>query len=158
MSYNKVLVFNLGFERASNNYKDEHWIYFPGKEVPFYRVGFYNNILGQEKLSLYVEIGLEKKSDTDVDKQFENTIAGLELVGIKDLDNNLVAYNHVIMDPAYVHINSDTQKKIDLLLSDLYKKSFYTLGRYGKWTYNSMEDSMLWAKELAKKLGEQNAK
>ena len=40
---------------------------------------------------------------------------GLELVGIKDLDNNLVAYNHVIMDPAYVHINSYTQKKIDLL-------------------------------------------
>ena len=29
---------------------------------------------------------------------------------------------------------------------------FYTLGRYGKWTYNSMEDSMLWAKELADKL------
>lgn len=158
MSYNKVLVFNLGFERASNNYKDEHWIYFPGEEVPFYRVGFYNNILGQEKLSLYVEIGLDKKSDPDVDKQFENTIAGLELVGIKDLDNNLVAYNHVIMDPAYVHINSYTQKKIDLLLADLCGKNFYTLGRYGKWTYNSMEDSMLWAKELAKKLGEQNAK
>ena len=154
MSYNKVLVFNIGFEKASINYREEHWIYFPGEEVPFYRVGFYNNILGQEKLSLYVEIGLNKNSRPNVHNLLQETILGLELVGIKDSDNNIVAYNHVIMDPAYVHINSDTQKKLDLLLADLYKKNFYTLGRYGKWTYNSMEDSMLWAKELAEKLGE----
>ena len=38
ISYNKVLVFNLGFEKKSN-FK-EHWIYFPQKDINFYRVGF----------------------------------------------------------------------------------------------------------------------
>ena len=38
------------------------------------------------------------------------------------------------------------------------REEFLYAGKIWKWTYNSMEDSMLWAKELAKKLGEQNAK
>ena len=56
------------------------------------------------------------------------------------------------MNPAYVHINKYTQEKLDQILLENESLGFYTLGRYGKWTYNSMEDSMLWAKELADKL------
>ena len=44
LSYNKVLVLNLGFNKSSPKYKKEHWVYFPDKKVNFYRVGFYNNI------------------------------------------------------------------------------------------------------------------
>ena len=56
------------------------------------------------------------------------------------------------MDPAYVHINTKTNKKIDELKSDFAKEGIYTIGRYGAWIYNSMEDSMLKAKELAEKI------
>ena len=35
MSYNKVLVFNLGFEKKSDF--DEHWIYLPEKKYNYYR-------------------------------------------------------------------------------------------------------------------------
>ena len=55
MSYNKVLVFNLGFDKASPLCKNEHWIYIPSKDCNYYRAGFYNNILGSEKLSMYIE-------------------------------------------------------------------------------------------------------
>lgn len=58
----------------------------------------------------------------------------------------------LVMDPAYVHINSVTDKKINDLKKTLALNSIYTIGRYGAWIYNSMEDSMLKAKELAEKI------
>ena len=54
-TYNKVLCFNLGFDKKGP--EGVHWIYFPEKKYSFYRVGFYDNILGDERMSLYVEIG-----------------------------------------------------------------------------------------------------
>ena len=56
------------------------------------------------------------------------------------------------MNPAYVHINKETDNKIKIVLSNLSKKSIFSIGRYGGWTYCSMEDCMIEAKELADKL------
>ena len=35
---------------------------------------------------------------------------------------------------------------------ELEKQNVYMLGRYGRWTYNSMEDCMQLADDLAKRL------
>ena len=48
--------------------------------------------------------------------------------------------------------NTETTKKIDSLKDKLKKQNVYTIGRYGAWIYNSMEDSMISAKELAEEL------
>ena len=159
MSYNKVLVFNLGFDKASPLCKKEHWLYIPSKDCNYYRVGFYNNILGNEKLSMYIEIGYGKNVDiTDkiVNEQLKLTLENLKKSGIIDDSMKLVDYVPIIMDPAYVHINTKTTKKIDKLKEEFKNKDVYTIGRYGAWIYNSMEDSMLAAKELAEKLNENN--
>ena len=42
LSYNKVLVFNLGFNKKSK-LTEEHWLYIPDKAVNFYRVGLYRD-------------------------------------------------------------------------------------------------------------------
>jgi hypothetical protein len=153
ISYNKVLVFNLGFEKKSN-FK-EHWIYFPQKDINFYRVGFYDNILMSDKLSMYIEIGYEKKSkisEDDIKEQLNLTLQNLKKVGIVEDDNKLVDYSTIVMNPAYVHINSETNKEIKEFEKYLNDNSVYTIGRYGAWTYCSMEDCMISAKELAEKL------
>lgn len=153
ISYNKVLVFNLGFEKKSN-FK-EHWIYFPQKDINFYRVGFYDNILMSDKLSMYIEIGYEKKSkisEDDIKKQLNLTLQNLKKVGIVEDDNKFVDYSTIVMNPAYVHINSETNKEIKEFEKYLNDNSVYTIGRYGAWTYCSMEDCMISAKELAEKL------
>ena len=80
------------------------------------------------------------------------TLANLKKSGIITDDMKLVDYVSIIMDPAYVHISSDTNKKIDDLKSELKDENVYTIGRYGAWIYNSMEDSMVVAKELAENL------
>lgn len=155
MSYNKVLVFNLGFNKPSALCKDEHWLYVADKKCNFYRCGFYNNILGNENLSMYIEIGYNKNSEItsdDIDEQLKLTLQSLKNIGITDDSTELVDYCSIIMDPAYVHINTETDKKLDVLKKDLAEKNIYTIGRYGAWIYNSMEDSMLKAKELAEKI------
>ena len=155
MSYNKVLVFNLGFDKASPLCKKEHWLYIPDKKDNYYRVGFYNNILGDDKLSMYIEIGYPKDSvitDKEIEKQLDLTLKNLKKDGIISDDMKLVDHMSIIMDPAYVHINTKTTKKIDDLKEDLKKKNIYTIGRYGAWIYNCMEDSMVVAKELAETL------
>ena len=155
MSYNKVLVFNLGFDKASPLCKKEHWLYIPSKDCNYYRVGFYNNILGDEKLSMYIEIGYNKDTKItkeEIDKQLDLTLKNLRKSGIISDDMKLVDHETIIMDPAYVHIETETTKKIDDLKNEFSKKGVYTIGRYGAWIYNSMEDSMVKAKELAEKI------
>lgn len=157
LSYNKVLVFNLGFNKKSEKFTKEHWLYIPDKNINFYRCGFYNNILGQEKLSMYIEIGYNKNDNItkeEIDKQLKLTLDNLLKLNIIDENTKLEEYVSIIMDPAYVHINTETTKKIDELKEKLSNNNIYTIGRYGAWIYNSMEDSMLKAKELAEKLQE----
>lgn len=152
MSYNKVLVFNLGFDKKSPRCTKEHWLYIPDKDVNYYRVGFYNNILGHEKLSMYIEIGYSKNdkiTDKEIEKQLKLTLENLKKSNIIDDNMTLVDHETIIMDPAYVHISTETTKKIDKLKSNFKENSVYTIGRYGAWIYNSMEDSMLVAKEIA---------
>lgn len=155
MSYNKVLVFNLGFNKASSLCKNEHWLYIASKECNFYRCGFYNNILGTDKLSMYIEIGYNKNdeiTDDEIRKQLKLTLENLEKIGIIDKDTKLIEHIALIMDPAYVHISTDTNKKLDKIKEELKDNNVYTIGRYGAWIYNSMEDSMLKAKELAENI------
>lgn len=154
MSYNKVLVFNLGFDKPSPLCKNEHWLYIPDKDCNFYRCGFYNNILGTDKLSMYIEIGYNMDEDITketIDNQLKDTLYNLKKMKIIDSSMSLEEYVSLIMDPAYVHISTETNNEIDALKESFQSKQIYTIGRYGAWIYNSMEDSMLVAKDLAEK-------
>lgn len=153
LSYNKVLVLNLGFDKPSPKYTKEHWLYFPDKNLNFYRIGFYNNILEQSELSVYVEIGFSKEqADIDIDKELMNALDGMKEVGIIDENMKLVDKNVILMDPAYVHIETEEARKVETTRQEFELKNVYMLGRYGRWTYNSMEDCIELADELAKRL------
>ena len=150
LSYNKVLVFNLGFSKKSA-FK-EHWIYVPDKDVNYYRIGFYDNILSTDKLSMYVEIGYPKDAAVDTEQQLALTLENLKRCGIVTEDNSLIASSTILMDPAYVHIRRDTEAAITEMKQSLATSGIHTIGRYGGWTYCSMEDCMLEAKELVQAL------
>lgn len=150
LSYNKVLVFNLGFSKKSA-FK-EHWIYVPDKDVNYYRIGFYDNILSTDKLSMYVEIGYPKDAAVDTEQQLALTLENLKRCGIVTEDNSLIASSTILMDPAYVHIRRDTEAAIAEMKQSLATSGIHTIGRYGGWTYCSMEDCMLEATELVQAL------
>ena len=154
LTYNKVLVFNLGFNKKSK-YNKEHWIYFPDKDINFYRIGFYDNILNADKLSMYIEIGYAKEasiSDEEISNQLNKTLKNLTKVGVIDDTFKLEAYESIVMNPAYVHIDTKNDKMVREIMRDLSKQGIYSIGRYGDWTYCSMEDCMLEAKNLSEKI------
>ena len=152
LSYNQVLVLNLGFNAPSPNFTKEHWVYFPDKTLNFYRIGFYNNILSQPNLSTYVEIGFSKNAKINPELELQKALDGMKKVGIIDDSMKLVDKNILIMDPAYVHISTKEDQAIKDFQSELETQNIYNLGRYGKWTYNSMEDCMELADELTNKI------
>lgn len=145
LSANKVAVFNLGFDKGTNI--KTHWRYFPNDEV-FYRVGFYNNILNQDKLSLYVEIGLTQNQETNQHELLKKVLLDLKKVDIID-DHKLMDFQFLIMNPAYVHITENSKKTYDEWAQVNNPNQIYSIGRYGCWTYCSIEDNIIQAKETA---------
>ncbi len=152
-SWNKVLVFNLGFDKKGPE-KQNNWIYFPDRELVFYRVGFYDNIIGQDKTSLYVEIGFDHEArDIDIDQLLDRTLSDLRKVGIIT-DQKLVASHPIMMDPAYVHITQRSEEDKARKKELLKQSDVYSIGRYGSWTYCSLEDNIHEAFSLAKAVAE----
>lgn len=148
LNCNKVLVFNLGFDNPAIN-KELHWTYIPMKDIIFYRCGFYNNILGDDRLSMYIEIGYKENEKIDIDDALARTLDGLKKLEIIK-NHNLVSYNSLVINPGYVHITEKSVSAVKNIRDRLQKNSIYTIGRYGKWTYCSIEDCMIDAINLAK--------
>ncbi|MGZ4118995.1 MAG: protoporphyrinogen/coproporphyrinogen oxidase, partial [Bacteroidia bacterium] len=148
-SSNKVLVFNLGFDKKGD--AKNHWIYFPEKETRFYRIGYYDNIIHQDRMSLYVEIGMKTDETVDPEKELERVLQDLKKAQIIT-DQNLIASHHVVMNPAYVHITKGSQELFEKYSNELSSKNIYSIGRYGGWKYCSIEDNIIEAKALASSL------
>ena len=143
-SYNQVLVFNLGFDGPSID-PDIHWIYVPSKDINFYRAGYYNNIIGTEKLSMYIEIGYSKNdviTDDEINLQLDLTLQNLKKMGIIN-SHKLIEHQAIVMNPAYVHITKKGNDVIGEWKKSLQERNVYMVGRYGDWKYCSIEDCMV---------------
>ena len=148
-SYNKVEVFNLGFD--AKGLEDVHWVYFPQRELCFYRVGFYDNIFGSDRMSLYVEVGLAPAASPDIDAMREGVLRDLGKAGIVT-EQSLVSWHHVSLDPAYVHITARSNQDVQHHKQALARAGVHSIGRYGSWTYCSIEDNIVEARALADEL------
>jgi protoporphyrinogen oxidase len=153
-SSNKVLVYNLGFDRKG--LRDLHWMYFPDRSIAFYRVGWYDNILparpgSAERMSLYVEIGAATAAALDPDALLDRVLDDLRREAIVT-DHQLVAHHHVVLDPAYVHITQASLAETARLVAVLADRGVHAVGRYGGWTYCSIEDNLIETRALAQRL------
>ena len=148
LSSNKVVVFNLGFDKPTDI--SSNWVYYPNDEI-FYRVGFYNNIFGTDRMSLYVEIGMEKTERVIEEDLLKKVLEDLIRVGVVT-NHTLVDHQMIVMNPAYVHITKESKE----IYNDWNKKNnpngLFSIGRYGSWTYCSIEDNILQSKELSVRL------
>ena len=144
LSSNKVVVFNLGFNKPTDI--SSNWVYYPNDEI-FYRVGFYNNIFGTDRMSLYVEIGMEKTERVIEEDLLKKVLEDLIMVGVVT-NHTLVDHQMIVMNPAYVHITKESKE----IYNDWGKKNnplgLFSIGRYGSWTYCSIEDNIIQTKEL----------
>ena len=85
-------------------------------------------------------------------KKLNLTLKNLQKMQVIDDSFELIAFEHITMDPAYVHINTENSLQIKNVMQELQTNNIYSIGRYGGWTYCSMEDCMVEAKSLSSNL------
>jgi protoporphyrinogen oxidase len=146
---NQVFVFNLGFDRKGP--RGVHWMYFPDRTLSFYRVGWYDNILDGDRMSLYVEIGAPHGATFDPAALLPRVLEDLRRERIVD-GHQLVSHHHVVLDPAYCHITRASLAEASCVIAELARQNVYSVGRYGRWTYCSIEDNLIETRELAARL------
>jgi protoporphyrinogen oxidase len=151
-TWNRVLVFNLGFDRKGP--PAVHWVYYPARDRVFYRLGFYDNIFDSDRLSLYVELGFPRHGEIDVEAMRARVLEDLKKEGVIG-EHQLVASHSVVMDPAYVHITSRSITEQKRIAADLRRRDVFSIGRYGGWTYCSIEDNIVEARALVKSFSTQ---
>jgi protoporphyrinogen oxidase len=148
---NRVLYFDVAIKGEPKEYQDYHWIYFPEKELPFYRVGSYSaverSLAPPGHRSYYVELGTVGEVDP---KSLEQPmIEGLRKVGLIEDEDQLVFVIPNVLDPAYVLFDENYTECRKLILDWLESIGVISVGRYGRWQYNAMEDALLEGKEAA---------
>lgn len=146
---NKIVVLNLGFDLPSRD-KEVNWVYFPGDEI-FYRVGFYNNIAPRPNLSLYVEIGCRSDEQVDIDRLIQQTLVDLKRVRITD-DHQLISHHAIVVEPAYVHITGQSKAETQRVIDAMRQRDVHMVGRYARWEYSAIDDSIEQAQQLAQTL------
>jgi len=145
LDWTEIYDLNLGVARP--NVSDQHWIYYPGPEYPFYRVGFPSNFSGTVApsgcSSLYVELAVRRGERRDEGALVSSAIEGLERAGILRRGDEIVAQDLVRIDPAYVLFDRPRRAVLPGVFERLEAMGIQSIGRYGAWTYSYMEAAIL---------------
>jgi protoporphyrinogen oxidase len=149
-----VLNLNIGIDRP--HISDQHWIYFPEEQYVFSRVGFPMNfsasVAPEGTSSTYIEITHQPHEKLNVDELFDRSIRDLRKCGILH-DGDRILTRHVLdIRFAYVVFDQHRQAHVQGLIDYLESRDIFTAGRYGRWDYYSMEDSILSGKAAAEKI------
>ena len=153
LSISSTKVFNIGISAKPNSiYDDYHWIYFPEKKYKFHRIGFYSNFASscapKGCTSLYVEVGYSKSLKEDLSQEILDQIEELGIIEKEKIE----CISEFSMKNSYVKFLHGSKEASDKIISELEKNNIYMIGRYGKWDYNSMEDSILDGKNIVNRI------
>lgn len=150
-----VLNINIGVDRP--NISDQHWVYFPEGEFIFSRVGFPMNfsqaVAPPGTSSMYIEITYQPGQKPDVEEAYARSVADLERCGILRPGDRILTRVDLDIKHGYVIFDEHRQTHLQNLIDYLESRDIHTAGRYGRWDYYSMEDSIRSGKAIADKVG-----
>jgi protoporphyrinogen oxidase len=148
---NSVLYFDVAIKGQPKPHQDYHWIYLPEADFQFYRVGSYSaverSLAPEGTRSYYVEFG--HYGDVDPAKFEQALIDGLRKLGIIEDDSEILFMIPNVLKPAYVLFDHHYESARKTVLDWLKHTGIVSVGRYGRWQYNAMEDALLEGKEAA---------
>lgn len=164
--WNSVLCINIGikgnlsfgnsikeFKKNNLNPSKFHWIYFPERKLPFYRIGSLSNISNrlapENHSSLWVEVSYRKNRP---DKSIvDDTIKSLEQIGLLDSEA-IENISQTDIPYAYPIYYKDCENIVQEIRNFLNKHNITLAGRFGSWKYSYMEESILEGKKVALEL------
>jgi UDP-galactopyranose mutase len=149
-----VLNINIGVDRPQIS--DQHWIYFPEDQFIFSRIGFPMNFSSSAgprgASSIYIEITHRHDEKPGIEEAFERSILDLQKCGILRTEDRILTRHVLDIKFAYVVFDEHRQKHLQTLVDYLESRNIFTAGRYGRWDYFSMEDSILSGKAAADRI------
>ena len=149
-----VLNINIGIQRPQIS--DQHWIYFPEHEYVFSRIGFPMNfsksVAPEGTSSMYIEITHQPHEKLNIEEMFDRSIGDLQKCGILDRSDRVLTRHVLDIRCAYVVFDEHRQRHLQDLVDYLESRDIFTAGRYGRWDYYSMEDSILSGKSAAENI------
>ncbi len=128
-----------------------HWAYVPEPKYPFYRVGSYSrfspHVVPPGAGSLYVE--LADRAEPDLATLVPRVIEGLVNMRIIEGPGDVRFVRKRRIDCAYVVFDHAYYPALAVIEPFLAEQRIVSTGRYGAWTYSSMEDALRMGREGA---------
>jgi protoporphyrinogen oxidase len=142
-----VLVLNIGAKRGKRC-PISHWVYIPDSTSGFHRIGFYSNvnssflpINSQDRVSLYVERSFAE--DTILADEFLMDYVKQVVSELRDWQfiESVDVVDSTYIKAAYTWSWPKSTWKL-LALKKLEANGIYSVGRYGRWIFQGIADSI----------------
>ncbi|MFH0826894.1 MAG: FAD-dependent oxidoreductase [Candidatus Omnitrophota bacterium] len=146
-------IFNLNLGIGRPHLSDKHWVYFPDKRYVFFRVGFPVNFAPQSApkgtSSLYVEVAHSQERPINKNTICHDIIRDLIRARILDASDKILTKDVNDIPYGYIIYDQKRSRALARIRDFLRENDIYGLGRYGTWSYMSMEDCLLDGKRVA---------
>lgn len=129
-----------------------HWLYIPDETLPFYRVGFPQNVIKSTCPDGYTSISIESEINNCslyTDRQIANLVVNYLLKCNLITFEEFFDISSILITPAYTYYTQGQSGSADEFLSTLKRFDITSVGRYGLWKYFSMEEAYLSGKDAA---------
>jgi len=152
---NAVININIGFSGPIDTNK--HWLYFPERTYPFYRLGFWHTICPSSvptgHSALYSELSYLPGRTTQAQAYKRADLARKQVLDFVHMTaDDIVAQKILHLDNAYVIYDAWREKNLVGILQHLHGLQIHSIGRYGEWKYSSMQDAYNDGKKVAMEL------
>jgi len=128
-----------------------HWLYFPQHEFIFYRVGSYTPFLPIGRPSVhafYVEVSLARSTSSK--GVARRIFSDLRRIAFIPSSAAIAAYDELVLDYAHPIPYLGSAQKVSALHRELSADGVFCIGRFGLWSYLSIEDCILASYRLAR--------
>ncbi|HEX3625625.1 MAG TPA: NAD(P)-binding protein [Verrucomicrobiae bacterium] len=148
LTHSTTVAVNVGLRgEVAAPLANRHWVYVPDRNLPIYRVGVYSNIsdgtCAPGRVALYAEVGLsaEQVCQLDLLSLESEVLSCLEKLEWLDRSKVECVMSH-ILHCAYVHHTPVAERLVGSIFDRFSTARVFPIGRYGRWDYTSMEDSI----------------
>ena len=148
--YSSVCVLNIGAVKGARC-PAEHWLYHPASRAGFHRVGFYSNVEAsflpksartpQDRVAIYVERAYPGGTTLEEGARAFYIEAVIEELQAWGFIESVEAIHPTWVDVAYTWAMPDSVWKQQALQA-LEQHDIYQAGRYGRWTFQGIIESL----------------
>ena len=156
LGYNRGFIIGLGIKgKLSHNF---HWLYYPDKAYPFYRLVFPSNFspaLVRGYCSILAEISLpENKQLTKKNQEQLVSQVIQQVVKLKQYQGKVISVFTKKIDYFYPVPTLDRDQVLEKIQHFLNRYHIYSLGRFGGWQYEqgNMDNAFFQGKIIINKL------